>query len=649
MNHENGKKNTCFVLAASENIGFAAGNVAIGLHKYLQIEDYDCVILHNNLKRSDLDAVASIPHCAARKFKFPTGFEHEMIKRMPSASRFGSKNGIMSFAHFELFRLLEEYHTVIWLDTDMMVQDDICELLNFSPFGIGFDDGFPVQNNFTDPIPGYCMNALGYRSCIIVAYDSLPYMDIFDWCYQKALQYAPFLLNGDQGIINLAVQEFHLSPRILSINEWHCLPRLKAAKTARIVHAGHKEKFWNSPDMEFLMPEWFENHRIWLQKGGTDGVRMDTPFTVNRVGKLMRRKTTRPLFPFRQIKQGENIVILGAGQTGRDYLDQIEALQYCRVLFFIDDNFRELPSSESRVPVYPLEKIIAAEYDRIVIAVDEFSSRAAIIQRLLNIGVPESRIIGWEDNRRELLDNWLVSGFHDIRSLFTRNGPMMALPVAVAHHPDSFERKIEYRETEILFNAFIHNNEYNNNGDLPRFYSLILNLLQCEKEAIQGDFAEVGVHKGNTAALLWRYAKKSGRSLFLFDTFSGFPQDRLQDDEYAKSHKFADTCFHDVKTFLGEDPCLHYVVGVFPESAVGDCVDRKYAFVHLDCDLYDSIRAGLEFFLPRVSAGGFFLVHDYSSGRWKGCTKAVDELCADHGLRPILLPDKSGSAVFRVL
>jgi hypothetical protein len=70
-----------------------------------------------------------------------------------------------------------------------------------------------------------------------------------------------------------------------------------------------------------------------------------------------------------------------------------------------------------------------------------------------------------------------------------------------------------------------------------------------------------------------------------------------------------------------------------------------YAFVSIDCDLYEPIAEGLKFFWPRMVLGGMIFVHDYSSGHWPGTTRAVDEFCARNGIAGSLLPDLAGSYV----
>lgn len=69
----------------------------------------------------------------------------------------------------------------------------------------------------------------------------------------------------------------------------------------------------------------------------------------------------------------------------------------------------------------------------------------------------------------------------------------------------------------------------------------------------------------------------------------------------------------------------------------------RYAFVHLDADLYSPIIKGLEIFYPLMSSGGFLLVHDYNA--WPGARDAVEEFCALQGIVPVPMLEKSESCV----
>ncbi len=91
-----------------------------------------------------------------------------------------------------------------------------------------------------------------------------------------------------------------------------------------------------------------------------------------------------------------------------------------------------------------------------------------------------------------------------------------------------------------------------------------------------------------------------------------------------------------------------FIVGYFPESIPNDFDNKKFSVVSLDADLYEPTKAGLEYFYKFMDDGALFLLHDYSSGYWDGCKRAVDEFCEKENQHLILMPDKSGSAFIRV-
>jgi O-methyltransferase len=189
--------------------------------------------------------------------------------------------------------------------------------------------------------------------------------------------------------------------------------------------------------------------------------------------------------------------------------------------------------------------------------------------------------------------------------------------------------------------------QHHNLGDLARLYSLRLNVAQIAKDGVQGDFAELGVFKGNSAKVLARLAREHGRQLLLFDTFGGFADEDLVGVD-AEHHRgtFSETSLEGVQHFVGVEG-VTYVRGRFPESITANAESRRYALAHIDCDLYAPGIAALEFFYPRLSPGGLLLIHDYSGGNWEGMTRAVDEFQARIPERVVLLPDKSGTAVLR--
>ncbi|MCR4694730.1 MAG: TylF/MycF family methyltransferase [Pseudobutyrivibrio sp.] len=211
-------------------------------------------------------------------------------------------------------------------------------------------------------------------------------------------------------------------------------------------------------------------------------------------------------------------------------------------------------------------------------------------------------------------------------------------------YPDSF-LKGKHQAYERNCAYFIGRNKENNIKDYSRLLSFTLNIEKILADGIDGAFAELGVYKGSNAAFMVRYANDTKRKMYLIDTFEGFDEQDLQGVDSQHEVKFTDTSIRAVKDYCGESENTKYIKGYFPDSITEELFNERFAFVSLDCDLYNPIMAGLEFFWDRMNKGGMIFIHDYSSGYYEGCTLAVDEFCKNNMINVVLMPDKSGTAV----
>jgi len=266
----NNKKELAF-LVSSHGQAFTAGNIVLGINKYMPNNiKYNIVVYHNSFSKYDIAAFQNIPNVVLNNFSFPQEFIDEMYKKLDKNGRWNNPGGLMTFSHYEIFSLLENYKKVVWLDTDMSIQSNISEIIKFSGFTITDDYVWPVRINFNKTIEGYDMDRKGFCAAFIVVDDSLPFKDIYNWCYNKSIEYAEYLINPDQGIINLALQEFNIIPNILSSNIWQCTPFRPLAHIAKIVHFGDIWKPWMHSAIIKNFPEWYRTHLEWLKLGGTD-------------------------------------------------------------------------------------------------------------------------------------------------------------------------------------------------------------------------------------------------------------------------------------------------------------------------------------------------------------------------------------------
>jgi len=140
---------------------------------------------------------------------------------------------------------------------------------------------------------------------------------------------------------------------------------------------------------------------------------------------------------------------------------------------------------------------------------------------------------------------------------------------------------------------------------------------------IDGDIDEIGVSDGQSAALLCKLAGES--NVHLFDTFNGIPESEITeglDDEPAGA--FRASVEQVERTLLKFDNYkLHK--GVFPHTAVQLGPLR---FVHIDCDLYKTTSAALDWAWPQIEVGGLILDDDYLWEQCRGARLAVDEFVA---------------------
>lgn len=140
-----------------------------------------------------------------------------------------------------------------------------------------------------------------------------------------------------------------------------------------------------------------------------------------------------------------------------------------------------------------------------------------------------------------------------------------------------------------------------------------IQLYQCAESAlkIKGDYAEVGVYRGGSSMIICK--AKDNRPIHLFDTFAGLPKPKKIDKDFSgfclTSGEF-DVSLDEVKQKLTKYKQVYFYPGLFPNTAI-PVRDKRFAFVHLDVDLYQSTKDALEFFYPRLNKGGIILTHDF--------------------------------------
>lgn len=112
-------------------------------------------------------------------------------------------------------------------------------------------------------------------------------------------------------------------------------------------------------------------------------------FNGNKVAHIDSQKN---IFPFDKIPKNSKIVLYGAGYVGRTYVYQVEQINYCNIIAWVDKDFRnkklrELNVSNPRV-------IEVKEFDYVVIGIDDEHIKQKIKEYLIkDVGVEEKKIL----------------------------------------------------------------------------------------------------------------------------------------------------------------------------------------------------------------------------------------------------------------
>jgi hypothetical protein len=161
---------------------------------------------------------------------------------------------------------------------------------------------------------------------------------------------------------------------------------------------------------------------------------------------------------------------------------------------------------------------------------------------------------------------------------------------------------------------------------------------------LQGLVAECGVYRGLSSYMLCRRIQRAspafdGGGYRIFDSFAGLSAPGAEDAydlnapgaptlvEMMRPGAFAAT-LDEVKAALADFPRIEYFPGWIPKAFPAD--DARYRFVHLDVDLFQPTNDSLEYFYPRLVAGGRIVCDDFN---WPGGRRAIEEFAARVGAR----------------
>ena len=147
---------------------------------------------------------------------------------------------------------------------------------------------------------------------------------------------------------------------------------------------------------------------------------------------------------------------------------------------------------------------------------------------------------------------------------------------------------------------------------------------------LEGDTIEFGVYRGGVSGIIAQLVAGWGKQHFLCDSFAGLPAPG-EHDNHHQAGEFGDTAadtIHSGIAALGLEAAAQVVTGWFADT-LPSLSEKTFCFAHIDTDYYESTLECLEFVYPRLSAGGWIVLDDYTWRNCEGVKKAVDAFFAD--------------------
>jgi hypothetical protein len=267
------KRPLALLIGVTGDLGFAAGCLLQSLRRHSPHLEAD-IVLYTDGALPPADA-ALLEGMGARLTPFTppqADLSAETVRQF----------SLLCLARFEGFLLLDRYKTVIWLDSDIAVQDDISALATFGPLSMALEDpnftdsgrSLPASVNVLTPSTGLDGEAPNLNSGVLVLQDSLPEpAKLRDLCLRRLKQDAPSLRYPDQAVLNMLAQQLRRTdPQLFSLlpyERFNAHPRNPAAQTAAVVHAFGAYKLWDDGLTRCSFPEWHRDYCRWLSLGGS--------------------------------------------------------------------------------------------------------------------------------------------------------------------------------------------------------------------------------------------------------------------------------------------------------------------------------------------------------------------------------------------
>ena len=194
------------VMGITGNWAFAAGTVLLALRRHNPALNADIIVFCDG----------TLPAEDARILQ---GLGAQLVPFTPIDAALTAEAlsvfSPLSLAKFHCFDLLRHYESVVWLDSDILVQDSLEELFAFGPLALALEDpefsdppgAKPAQINLHGPVQDFDGGANNLNSGIIVFRNDLPEPETLrQMCLDFVCTHGTLLRYPDQAAFNALVQ-----------------------------------------------------------------------------------------------------------------------------------------------------------------------------------------------------------------------------------------------------------------------------------------------------------------------------------------------------------------------------------------------------------------------------------------------------------
>lgn len=221
------------------------------------------IIYHDGIKEKDQKMIQSIYNTRFIRYKYPNVSKNDVVVTYFSP---------MLFCKYECFKLLNEYDTVVWTDYDVVIQgklDEVCKFSNNCTINILVDSGSARKMFYKDiqneEILQYNLNVNAISTGLFALSNGMyNFHEIYEWCYEKTVEWDKDLYLPEQCILQLALQKFEIRYAPIDSLVYCCHPR-NAKGGEAILHAGGQPKFWNGIHND----DWNRRYKEWIGMGGS--------------------------------------------------------------------------------------------------------------------------------------------------------------------------------------------------------------------------------------------------------------------------------------------------------------------------------------------------------------------------------------------